>query len=154
MSTREPTTRKVKRTRTPPTRSRQRTVRRRSAVRDSQRRSRMLAAAAFEGLAFLHEGLFDDCNEQMARLLGGRRRELLKTPFLDCVAPQDRPAVSGILAQGKCGPCEFAALRRDGTPFVAEMQTRAAVIGGKAVRVVAVRDLGERKRAEQALRAS
>ncbi len=114
----------------------------------------MLAAAAFEGLAFLHEGLFDDCNEQMAKLLGGRRRELLKTPFLDCVSPEHRPAVTGILTQGKCGPCEFTALRRDGTAFAAEMQTRAAVIGGKAVRVVAVRDIGERKRAEEALRAS
>jgi hypothetical protein len=46
-------------------------------------RFRRLAEAAFEGLAFIREGAIEDCSDQLARMLGCRRQELLKRPFLD-----------------------------------------------------------------------
>ncbi|HZV46500.1 MAG TPA: PAS domain S-box protein [Thermodesulfovibrionales bacterium] len=52
------------------------------------------------------------------------------------------------------GPSEFTALRKDGTEFPMEVSTSSVLIGGKWHAVGIVRDITERKRAEEELKKS
>jgi len=59
---------------------------------------------------------------------------------------------------GRCGHIgrrtEFTFRRKDGTPFDGELSMSGARVGGKRMIVVSIRDITERKRAEEALRES
>ena len=56
------------------------------------------------------------------------------------------------IRSGSEEPCEFMALRKDGSTFPVEVRPRAIPYGGEIRKVVAVVDVTDRKRAEQALR--
>lgn len=73
-------------------------------------RFRLLADAAFEGLAFTRNGIFVDLNDQLARMLGYRREELIGSPLVNCVAAEDRERVAAFMAQGRLEPYEHLAL--------------------------------------------
>jgi signal transduction histidine kinase len=67
------------------------------------------------------------------------------------VAPESRALVNGAMAGGREGPYEHLAIRKDGTVFEAEVRAKSVVRGGRRVRVSAIRDITERKRAAAAL---
>ncbi len=117
-------------------------------------RFRLLADAAFEGIAFTRNGIFVDLNDQLARMLGYRREELIGSPVVNCVAAEDRERVAAIIAQGRLEPYEHLALHKDGTTIPVEIQVRHSVIDGLETRIAAIRDISERERAAGKLRAS
>jgi signal transduction histidine kinase len=59
--------------------------------------------------------------------------------------------VSKAMKSGVEGPYEHLALRKDGTVFEVEVRAKTIVWGGRTVRVSAIRDITERKRAAEAL---
>jgi PAS domain S-box-containing protein len=67
------------------------------------------------------------------------------------VAPESRKDVADAMSQGREGPYEHLALRKDRTVFEAEVRAKTILWDGRPVRVTAVRDITERKRAAQAL---
>jgi PAS domain S-box-containing protein len=121
---------------------------------NSDNRFRILADAAFEGIAFTRKGVLVDLNDQLARMLGYRREELIGKPVLDCVAIEDRERVAAFMAAGRVEPYEHLALRKDGTTIPVEIQVRHSVIDGLETRIAAIRDITERERAAGKLRAS
>jgi PAS domain S-box-containing protein len=121
------------------------------ALRRSEERFRNLAAAAFEGLGISEGGKIIDVNDQLAQMLGYTREELLGQQVSLMVAPESRKDVADAMSQGREGPYEHLALRKDRTVFEAEVRAKTILWGGRLVRVTAVRDITERKRAARAL---
>jgi len=66
-----------------------------------------------------------------------------------CVAPEDRERVAGFIRSGRPEPYEHLALRKDGSMFPVYVRARMAQVGGRKVRISAVRDLTEQRRAER-----
>jgi PAS domain S-box-containing protein len=124
------------------------------ALFESEQRFRTLAEASWEGLAITEGGVLVDCSDQMARLCGRDRAELIGKSALDFIAPEHRDLVAEAQRSGRLEPYEHLMLRADGTRFLVEVRGRQAQIGGRQVRIVAVRDITERKQAEEALRSS
>lgn len=73
---------------------------------------------------------------------------------LDLVHPDSLEVVQEHMGTGSEEPYEATLLHRDGAPFPAHLVGRSIPYRGRTVRVVAVRDLTERKLAEEALRES
>ena len=123
-------------------------------LRESEERLRTLAEASFEGIAITEGGVLLDCNEQLARMLGRPHIELLGKSVLEFVAPEHRSMVEEIQRLGRLNPYEHLILRADGTLCSVVVRVRLAHIGGRQVRIAAIRDITERKRIEESLRAS
>jgi PAS domain S-box-containing protein len=124
------------------------------ALRESEERFSRLAAAAFEGIGITQNDLVVDANPQLAALLGYEMNELLGLNFMDMVAPESRPSVIANAETGNDGPYEHLAVKKDGTIFPVEVRARSITHRGQPARVAIIRDITERKRAEDALRES
>ena len=114
------------------------------SLRESEERSRILADAAFEGIAITTEGVLLDCSEQMALMLGSERRELLGRPVSEFIAPEHRDRVAAAQREGRLEPYEHLMLRVDGSKFPVEVRARSTQVAGRQLRITAVRDLTER----------
>jgi two-component sensor histidine kinase len=68
------------------------------------------------------------------------------------VAPESMELVKSAIRANQLTAYEHVALRKDGTRFAAEIRARPMIVEGRVVRVTAVRDVTERKEAEEQLR--
>ena len=123
-------------------------------MRELEERLEHLSAATAEGV-FVHEnGRILYLNQSGASMYGFGAEELLNRDVLT-LAPSDcRPAIVERIAAGWEKPYETVGLRKDGTRFPVELHARNVAVGRKTIRVVTVRDLTERREAEQELRES
>ena len=115
---------------------------------------RKLTAAAFEGIGISENGRVVVVNDQLARIWGYTREELIGLDVLQMVAPESRAEAALAVRTGREEPYEILALRKDGTTFEAEVRAKMVLWGGHLVRLTAVRDITERKAAERRLRRS
>jgi len=123
------------------------------ALRQSEERFSRLAQAAFEAVAIHDEGKILDANPAFANLFGYEFAELIGKDVLDFPAPESREMVRRKLFMRDERPYEAVGLRKDGTTFVGELTGRRITYQGRVVRVTAIRDISERKRAEEAIAA-
>jgi len=73
----------------------------REAFRQSEERFRSLTAAAFEGIGISENGKVVDVNDQLMRMLGYTREEIVGHPVLVMVAPESRAAVEQAIRSGQ-----------------------------------------------------
>ncbi len=101
-------------------------------------------------------GEIRDANQAAEQMYGYTRAELLTRGIGDLRPPEKRGSLSADLAQAWRDGYLFETVhqRRDGTRFDAEVNSQAAVIDGERVLVSIVRDVSERHRMEQQIRAS
>lgn len=125
-----------------------------AALAESEERFRTLSEATFEGIAFIHDGVFIDVNQQFADLIGYERDELIGMNAVDPALPAHRDQVEEAITTDRTEPYEVVATSKSGKEVALEIRGRFRVIGEKKVRVTAVRDVTERKAAEEALRTS
>jgi PAS domain S-box-containing protein len=118
-------------------------------LQESERRFRTLAEATFEGIALSEKGVYVDLNDQLARMLGYARNELIGKPLLETVAPESRELVAEAVRSGRIEPYEHFARRKDGTTFPVEVRAGITQIANRQLRVTVIRDITERKRAEE-----
>jgi len=119
-------------------------------LQESEKRLRILAEASFEGLAFSENGILVETNDQTARMLGYTREELVGRPISDFVALESRAQVLQAVQTDNTETYEHMLMRKDGSIFPVETCARLLQTGGRKTRVTAIRDITERKRAEQA----
>ena len=115
----------------------------------------MLSAASFEGVLVHVDGNVLDVNDRLGEMLGYDRHELVGTDLVvRSIAPEDLPGVLERVASGFEGEYVITGVRRDGSRFRAELQTKQGRLGASPLRVVAVRDVTERERVNALLRES
>ena len=122
------------------------------ALQESENRSRVLSEAAFEGIMIHDKGVILDANQAFAELFGFRRPEDL----IGLNGFEVLPFTSGSLERLKKSSgsnsrdvIEISVMRPDGVICFAETQGRELVTKGGNLRVVSMRDITERKRADQ-----
>jgi PAS domain S-box-containing protein len=121
------------------------------ALRESEERFRRLSEASFEGIVIHDKGKILDANRTCAQMFGYEVSEVIGMDALDFAAPEFRDLALQNVLSGYEKPYEAPVVGRDGLTFWAEVCARAIPYDGRMVRVVAVRDITERKRAEEAL---
>lgn len=121
-------------------------------LRHSQERWRKLSRLTFEGILLHKNGIVFDANTSLARMLGYSHEELIGSNIIELAVPENYQAVvrNKILEQPS-RPYEIMGRRKDGSVFPAELEGRNIEEGGDSYRVVAVRDITERKKTEQKL---
>ena len=121
-------------------------------LRDSERRFKILASAAFEGIAITSQGKCLDVNSQLAKTLGYEQDEMIGKPLINFVAPEDREKVIANIRSGTESNIEHEMLRRDGLRVLVEAHGQTIVQGGIPMRLTAFRDITERKLFEAELK--
>ena len=112
---------------------------------------RALADAPFEAIFISEKGVCLDQNMAAERMFGYTRAEAIGRHGTEWIAPDYREQVKNNMLSGYEKPYEVVALRKDGTMFPCEIQARMSMIGNDRIRVTALRDITEQKRAIQAL---
>jgi PAS domain S-box-containing protein len=124
-------------------------------LRENEEWFRHLSAAAFEAIIIHEGGVLLGANDQYYEMFGYEPEELLgKQALLLTVAPEAIESMRKEIATGGLGPYESIGLKKDGTRFPMEIRVREMEYEGRKVRVAAIMDITERKRAEEALRES
>ncbi len=130
-----------------------------AALRESEARYRSLVETSPDAIVLTDLTttiLF--CNHQAARLYGcARVEELIGRRGVEFIVPEDRQCATDslqrTLASGSISNIEYTLLKQDGTQFPAEVSASVIVDadGQPAALLAVVRDISERKQAEQAL---
>jgi len=126
------------------------------SLEESRRRMRALFENTLDAIWLLDDaGRFVDANPAVCALLGYTREEFLRMRIEDVATEEEKGSVrelwDTILAAGQLDG-EFTQVRRDGTTRVVDYRAVANILPGLHLSVN--RDITERKRAEQELRAS
>jgi len=125
------------------------------ALRESEEKFRKFSdEASLDGIIIHEEGRILYVSEPFAKMYGYTREELIGLDPLDTVAPESRDTLLKQVRRGAEESYELSAKRKDGTTFPIEVHPRNLFLRGRRVRTVVVRDLTERRQAEQALRES
>ncbi|PQP35054.1 hypothetical protein C6A37_04535 [Desulfobacteraceae bacterium SEEP-SAG9] len=121
------------------------------ALRESEERLRSFYDAGFEGIAITDQGKFVDVNNRFCELYGYNREELIGSEVMNLVAEEDRELVLSNIRSGYVNPYEFRSVHKDGSEVIVEVHGQQINYHGRSVRVTAVHDITERKRAEEVL---
>ena len=123
-------------------------------LRESESRLQALSDASFEAIFFSDKGVCIDQNKTASRIFGYSDAEAVGRHGSEWIVPEDRELVRRHMMSGYERPYQVTALRKDGTTFPAEIQGRMYRYQDRPVRVTALRDITDRKKAEEALRES
>ncbi len=127
-----------------------------AALRDSEARFRSLSDAAIEGVMVHEEGVIIDCNMAFARMFGYQGPDDLigrnGPEFM--LTPESRARIQLRMKHREEGILAVTGVRRDGSLFPAETESKAFRYRGRDTRLVAISDITERKRAEDSVRES
>ena len=132
------------------------------ALRESEERFRMLFNSSNDAV-FVHEqtiedipGKICDVNEVACQKFGYTKEELLQMSHLDLIAPEQLEEVPGIreklLTWGHI-IFEITAVTKDGKKFPCEISTHLFEFKGQPTVLSILRDISERKKSEEELKA-
>ncbi|NJN70248.1 MAG: PAS domain S-box protein, partial [Nitrospira sp.] len=118
------------------------------ALRASEWRYKLLTEATFDGIAIHDKGVLLEVNPGLEQMFGYAPGELIGRSIFDLIADESRDVVMANMRTGVSGPYEAMGRRKDGTSFPGEVVVRPYQYRGKEVRLVAGRDITERKHLE------
>ncbi|NQX00493.1 PAS domain S-box protein [bacterium] len=132
------------------------------ALRESEQKYRTLFENASDAIILMHDNTILDCNRQTLEIFKCSSQEQMvgHSPheFSPPVQPDGRPSVETAIELGiatRAGQPQFFEwlhLRRDGSSFPAEVSLNTVELGGKLVLQAIVRDISQRKLAEEEIR--
>jgi diguanylate cyclase (GGDEF)-like protein/PAS domain S-box-containing protein len=117
----------------------------RENLSESEKRFRIMASGAFEGIAITSQGKLVDANVQLAKILGYEQNEIIGQPIKSFIAPEDQDRVLANIRDGSESNIEHKMLRKDGSRVLVESHGQTIVQGGIPIRLTAIRDITERK---------
>lgn len=122
-----------------------------AALQESENRFRGLSDATFEGVVITEDGRILEANHSFGDIFGYEPSEIAGMYALDFVAPVSRDLARANIASGVEEAYEAVGMRKNGESFDIEIRGKSSTYQGKAVRMSAIRDVTEHKRAEAEL---
>ena len=99
------------------------------------------------GVAIVRLGASKFVNARMAAMHGYTPEEMVALPEWSTVHPEDRPWIDRLLRRRPPGmpsvPCDFRAIRKDGSLFNARVVAQQVVFGGERCELITVFDVSE-----------
>ena len=129
------------------------------ALRESEEKYRNVVERANDGITIIQDTIVKYLNSRMVEMWGGNVEEILGTPFTNYVHPDELSKVVDRHKRRMAGedvtPIYETVLRRkDGSKVYAELNAGVITFQGKPADLVIIRDITERKQAEEALEQS
>ena len=121
------------------------------ALRESEERYKGLADTAFNGVVIHQDGIIKEVNWAYAEMYGYTPEELKGRNILVVTPPQQRELVLSYMTNAVETPYEVLGLKKDGTFINIEVSAKNCFYEGRPARLAAVRDVTERRRAEEEL---
>ncbi|MCG8635501.1 MAG: ATP-binding protein [Desulfobacterales bacterium] len=110
---------------------------------------KQLSDASFEAIFLSKDGICIGQNKMAEKMFGYSLEEAFGRPGIEWIESGSREMVAAKIAAGFEGQYEAMALRKDGTSFPCEIQARMSVSPKTGIRITALRDIADRKRAEK-----
>nr|WP_321450369.1 PAS domain S-box protein [uncultured Carboxylicivirga sp.] len=123
-------------------------------LKESETRFKILSDSAHEGIFIHDQGYGIVVNNVGCKLFGYEPGELIGMHAKQIFTRESVITVMKNIKDSITHPYEVIGLRKDGSTFDAEVTGENCVYKGKQVRVAVIRDITERKKAEQALKDS
>ncbi len=116
---------------------------------ETEARYRNLLNASFETLLVHKDGTIIDANPSVEQLIGYLPEEVVGTSALDYIEPVHHAQVIASYRNNVIEPYEILLRHKNGTAIHVEIRGKAQWYRGQLVRVVAIRDITERKVQEE-----
>jgi PAS domain S-box-containing protein len=117
------------------------------ALTESENRYRTLFSASFEGIVVHDDGVVIEVNDTLQNMLGYSKEEMIGAQVLTFIPPEWQTTIFE-KARENILLYEIQGQRKDGTRFDMEVSVKRIMYKGRLLRVVAMRDITERKRVE------
>ncbi len=125
------------------------------ALAESEKRNKLLADLSFEAMVIHRAGIILDVNKAFEKLTGYTHDEAIGQNLFEKVTfKRDLEKVTKNIARPHAKPYHIVGIKKDGTPFHAEVEGRDFVMDGEKTRIVSIRDISEKIAADKALRES
>jgi PAS domain S-box-containing protein len=121
------------------------------ALRESETRFRTLADESFDSIV-IHDGQrILEVNKAFGKIWGCESQKAVGAKLDDFVTPASLEVIKDRIRSGYDKPYEAIAVRKDGTQFNVEITGKPVTYKGRTMRIATMRDITERKRAEEIL---
>jgi len=128
-----------------------------NTLKESEEKYRNLVERANDGIVIIKDGIVKYANPRIIELWGGKLEEVINTPFTNYISSDELPKTLERYKKrlaGETVPSIYKTVlkRKDGCDFPAELNANLITLQGEPADFVIVRDLTERKRAENILK--
>ncbi len=122
-------------------------------LKESEEKSRLLSEVTKEGILIHEKGITRDVNAAICRICGYSKEELVGENIVrQVVHPDFHELVINNISSEFYHPYEIKIIRKDGTELFVEIEAYTIEWQDKEIRIVAVRDIDEKKKVTEALR--
>ena len=121
-------------------------------LKEREARLRAMMQVAFDGSIISVNGIVEEVSQRLLDLGGYTRGEVIGRQVTDFVAPEFHNTLRQRRETGSEGHFDAVALLKDGRRVEIEVVTKNYVSHGREVRLIALRDVSERRRFEEQFR--
>lgn len=118
-------------------------------LNESQARYKILTEMTIEGIVIHDNGIIVDTNPSIQEMVGASEEYLKGRSIFDFIKAESQEIARQKIDSRTAGTYEATLMRVDKSTFPAEVEVKNVVIDNKRLRVVAVRDITERKQTEK-----
>jgi len=122
-----------------------------NVLADSELQFHCLSDASMEGIGIIQDGKVVVTNKKACELFDYDQNEIIGKPLLELVALESRELALKNFRDRYKEPFEIVAFRKNDSKFLAEVCGKSIEFKGHPGRVIAIRDITERKQAEKDL---